>query len=381
LSAEIPLLLRGEAALAACREPALENAAYWRGILAAGPGRWIDNIRAEAGLVVFGGGAWPVTWTDRAGGDAYPASLHSHYVAYPRAELHLIRGAWSRRGARVGFGLLDAWLRLARADRAVQWSSWLFSTNLHAAGTAAAAPEVTAQLVRLFPGHAIVVRNVDGFDDPALPERFAAAGYGLCTGRQIYFFDGRTREFLGRSVVKRDLKALAQLQHYRPVGADDLTEADVPRIAELYRRLYLEKHSRLNPAYNENFVRGALRDGWLAFRGLRHESGRLDGVYGSFEAGGVRSVPFIGYDTALPAEPGLYRMLVAMLLRDTAAAGRLLNYSSAAGEFKRLRGAVPAIEYNALFTRHLSAPRRAAFAVLRLLANGPGRRFLESAGV
>jgi hypothetical protein len=196
--------------------------------------------------------------------------------------------------------------------------------------------------------------------------------------RQIYFFDGKSGDFLMRSDVKRDLKALRSLEEYSIINHDEISAADIPRVTELYAKLYLDKHSRLNPRYTEVFVGRAWRERLLEFRGLRHASGRLDAVYGCFRRGATTSTPFIGYDTSLGTETGFYRLLVAMLLKDVADKRLLLNYSSGAGAFKRRRGGVAALEWNALFTRHLPPWRRAAYQALGKLMNGIGRRFLES---
>ncbi len=374
-------LLWGAAALAACNDAATENAAYWRGLLAAGPQSLVGNYHVRAGLLVHDGRAWPLTLGHRPSAEAYPASLHSHYVRYPKAELHLVPSPLLRRAARAGFTLFDGLTRLARIDRTVQWSSWLLSTNLHPPDIAATSPEITATLVRFFPAYAVLVRNLHDYLDPHLSSRFDSVGYHLLAARRIYLFDGRTPDFLSRYNVKTDAKALRRLASHRLVTVDDITEADAPRITELYRLLYLEKHSQLNPAYNLHFVRQALRERWFDFRGLRHESGRLDAVCGSFHAHGTATTPFFGYDTTLPPSLGLYRLLVAHLLEDTAASRRVLNYSSGAGAFKRHRGAIPVLEYNALFTRHLPPLQRTAHALLRLFINGPGRRFLENTDV
>jgi Acetyltransferase (GNAT) domain len=376
-----PLLQWDSDAVDACSLRTTENSGYWSSILTEGAGRFVDNYRVRVGLISNEGQSWPVTSTERIERQAYPASLYSHYIAYPCAELGLVSPPLLRRFARVGFSLMDGLVRMARIDKTVQWSSWLLSTNLHAPGIAAAAPAVTAMLVRKLPRHAVLVRNLHSFNDVHLLERFEASGYDLYTARQIYFFDGRRPEFLTRYNVKHDLKCLKRSAEYRLVGADDITEEDVPRITELYRLLYLDKHCGLNPAYNIEFVRRAWRERWLVFRGLRHSSGRLDAVCGYFFAAGVASTPFFGHDTSLPTAVGLYRMLMAQLLQETADTGRILNYSSGAGAFKRHRGAIPVIEYNAIYTRHLAAPRRAAFVLLRLLVNGPGRKFLESSGI
>jgi hypothetical protein len=359
----------------------MENARYWRAFVERGPRALAANFDGEAGVVRSGGRSLPLVIGSVRRGLAYPCSLYTHYAAYPRGELHLVRPRALATAARAGLGMLGGLLRLARVDRVAQWSGGLLSTDLHPADLADVAPKVTALLLRRFPDHAPLVRCVNGFLDPALPGRLERAGYRLVVSRLIYFFDGRRADFLDRSVLKRDLRALERLPGHVPLGGDELTEADAPRVAELYRKLYLEKHSALNPAYTEEFVRRAIAEKWLDFRGLRHVSGRIDAVYGSFSAAGIFTVPFIGHDTDLGPKSGLYRMLVALLLREAAKRSWSVNYSSAAGEFKRLRGAEPAIEYHAIHTGHLPAARRAAYRALQLLANGPGRRFLEGAGV
>ncbi len=366
-----------EAARARLVRQAGENLAYWRGFLEEGPAAFAPNLQTRPGIVLHDGVAWPLCVNDGIGSNSYPCSLHTQYVRYPHAELSLVPAGIQRLTARLGLVGMDGLLRIAKADRVVQWGSWLLSTNLHGGPLREAVEPVTRTLVSAFPKHAVLVKNLHGFEDPELPATFTRAGYQLITSRQVYFFDGRTKDFLTKSTVKREAKEFAQPGDYRVVEHDQFTAADVPRITSLYRQLYVEKHSELNPCYTERFVARAWSERWLEFRGLRHVSGRLDGVFACFTAGGTTSTPFIGYDTSLPADLGLYRHLVSLLLRRVAERGQMLNYSSGAGDFKRRRGGQPVIEFNAVYTRHLSPVRRAAFRVLAALANGPGRRFLE----
>ena len=353
------------------------SAAYWRGFLEETPNVFAPNLDTRAGVMVVEGSTWPITVGEGASGNSYPCSLRTQYVRYPLAELGLVPGVWMRAAARAGISGLDVLLAVARVDRVVQWSSLLLSTNLHPASLRAVVGGATRLLVERFPTHAVLVKNVHGREDAALPAAFSDAGYELITSRQIYFFDGRAGGFRARSTVKRDAKEFGQLRDYAVVEHGEITREDVPRVAALYRQLYVEKHSRLNPRYTELFVERALREGWLEFRGLRHVSGRLDGVFGCFTHGETSSTPFIGYDTTLPAELGLYRHLVTLLLKQVSVRGQLLNYSSGAGDFKRRRGGEPVIEFNAVYTRHLTPARRAAFVGLREVANRVARPFLE----
>ncbi len=351
--------------------------AYWRGVVGNGSKAYASNLKTRPGIIQTERGIWPLTVNDQRENNSYPCSLYTQYVTYPLAELSLIPDPIQRKVARIGLLGLDGLLGVAKSERVVQWSSWLFSTNLHEREMGADIPEVTRCLISAYPDHAILVKNIHGVEDFGLPQAFEENGYELITSRQIYFFDGRKPDFLQKSTVKRDIKALGQLKGYTPVEHEEFGPKDLPRITELYRMLYLDKHSWLNPQYTETFVSRAWRERWLEFRGLRHESGRLDAVFGCFTSGTTTSTPFIGYDTQLSPEIGFYRHLVSMLLVRLAERRWLLNYSSGAGDFKRRRGGFPVIEYNAIYHAHLPPARRAAYRGLAELANRWGKDFLE----
>lgn len=374
-------VLFGSEALAWLGANALENGRYWRGVLTLGPDILAPNLAVRAGLVVRGNEAWPLTVDDAGRDNSYPCSLHCQYVSYPREELGLIPSAGQRLLARLGLAGLAGILRAAQADRMVQWNSWLLSTNPLTPGLTDAVVPVTVALSQAFPRHAVLLKNVHAWGDPGLPARLAQAGYRLVTSRQVYLFEGNPPDFLDRSTTRRDWKQFVTGAHYRLVEHDQFVGTDLSRIRQLYSRVYLEKHTPLNPQYTLRFVERAWADRWMEFRGLRDPGGRLDAVYASFTAGRTVTVPFIGYDTGLPMELGLYRHLVVLLLQRVAEERALLNYSSGAGEFKRRRGGQPVIEYNAIYARHLSPARQAALGLLATLANRVGRPFLERNGI
>jgi Acetyltransferase (GNAT) domain len=375
LAAEIAF---GEKALQHFEAGAFLDHAYWRMFLEETPGALAPNLAAQSGIVRIHDRVWPISVHEPGGELSYPCSLATQYVRYPLEELALLKSRWKQAGAWCALHALGGILKTCAVDRTVQWSSGLLSTNLHAPELLEDAPAVTAALVAAFPRHAVLLKNIHGYEDSSLPGRLESLGYNLITSRQIYFFDGKKADFLSRSDVKRDLKALTNLPGYSVVSHEDFKLDDVPRIVDLYKQLYLDKHSHLNPQYTAVFVARALKERLLEFKGLRHDSGRLDAVYACYRKGGTTSTPFIGYDTALPSSIGFYRVLVGMLLRDVAEAKLLLNYSSGAGEFKRRRGGEPAIEWNAVYTRHLPVVRRSGYQLLGTLLNRIGRDFLEN---
>jgi hypothetical protein len=355
--------------------------AYWRRVVGE-TFRPAMNLNGRAGWVSHGAFGCPITVHDRRRTDSYPVSLMTQYLDYPRAELNHFSSGPLRLAARLGLVAFEAILRGAMADRTVQWNSWMFSTNPVPEGLLGSVGAITRSLVREFPEHAVVLRNVDEVGAPGLADQLVQQGYRLLTSRIVHCFDARQRPLRGTSTLRRDGKEFAGDTRYRWVHPSEILDSDAARIAELYRMLYLDKHSRLNPHYDEAFVRAAIRDRWLEFHGLRDRLGRLVGIWGYFTIDHtITTVPFIGYDTALPAESGLYRQLFLGLHREVNDRKQLLNYSSGAGEFKRRRGAVPAVEYNAVFDRHLPERRRMGFRIAGLLLNRLARPWLEASGL
>jgi hypothetical protein len=376
-----PLVLFGRPAAEALWSVTQHNASYWRWVLERGTAALAPNFTAEPGILPNGGEFIPIT-VDRDEQDtSYPCSLVTQYVRYPRGELRLLKSETAKGAARACLTLLGAALGAAKADRVIQWNSWLTSTNLLPALSENQVAGATRTLCEAFPDRAILVKNVHGREDPDLPHRFAAYGYHLWPSRLIYFFDGTNPAFLGRNNVKQDLAALRKLADYEAVEHSQFTPQDAPRILRLYEMLYLEKHSRLNPRYTLGFVESALRQGLLEFRGLRHSSGRIDAVLACFRRGNVLTTPFVGYDTAKQVELNFYRLLVAMLLKRVAEEGTLLNYSSGAGEFKRRRGAEACLEFNAIYTAHLPIARKLTYATLSPCLRILGGRLLSHIAV
>jgi hypothetical protein len=145
----------------------------------------------------------------------------------------------------------------------------------------------------------------------------------------------------------------------------------------MYRSLYVEKYSQHNPQPTVEMIEELLRRRLLSMRGLRTECGRLDGIVGTLEREGVMSIPLLGYDRSLPIKLGLYRMLMALAMQEAAERGLLLNLSSGAADFKRVRGGEPCLEYTAIYCRHLSWPRRVVWRALALAMQQIGSRIFQ----
>jgi len=143
--------------------------------------------------------------------------------------------------------------------------------------------------------------------------------------------------------------------------------ADFERIEQLYNLLYLDKYCTLNPHYSAQWLQRGHAEGWLELRALRNPEGRIDGALGWFANNSLISAPIVGYDTALPQRTGLYRQLTRLCLQEAVERRLVLNFSSGAAAFKRLRGGQPQIEYSLIQVAHLPLGRRLVWQLLSLL--------------
>jgi hypothetical protein len=71
----------------------------------------------------------------------------------------------------------------------------------------------------------------------------------------------------------------------------------------------------------------------------------------------------------------------AQLVLESENNGCTVNNSSGASKFKMWRGAVPALEYSAVYYRHLSLLRKTGYRLLRLLINGIAMKMIKHYGL
>ncbi|TAJ49806.1 MAG: ATP-grasp domain-containing protein [Herbiconiux sp.] len=303
---------------------------------------------------------------------SYVVSPVSHYVLYAREELGEIRSPSMRRAASAlitGLGLV---LRWSRADDVVFVGNALVSTNLLPELPLSDVQRLTRTLVSQHPCAAIGWRSVHGRGSNS-PEVLRRAGYRLIPSRSILFTSTRGTDWLRPRDTMRD-RRLLEASGYRVVAAviDPATgrsdAATRDRIAELYRMLYLDKYSLLNPAYTAEFIGAAQAAGLLRFV-LLVRDGRIDGAFGYSLVDGLLAAPVLGYDTAMPAEIGLYRMLSYLIARTAHEHDSDVHGSSGVADFKRNRGAENEVEFTAVFVRHLPLRRRLGWWLLQLVVN------------
>jgi hypothetical protein len=342
---------------------------YLRELAVIGPAAFADNAPVGMRIVDAFGVTLPIVVVEPGPDLADVFSPVARFADYPRSEIAKHGRGWVKPWACAALFAYGGLLRACAAERAVHVNNWMLATNPGRPLAAGEYRQLNDFLRARFPEHAIVHRTVNPYFNRAHHDALVAAGGRMVCTRIVYIIDPRSERFRRSSEVRRDR------QHFRKtayrvvdVGPDD--GVDVRRLASLYRQLYLDKHCRLNTAFNARFFELILRTPFLRTRIVEHE-GRIDAFGVSYVNDGFVTGALTGYDTTRPRSLGLYRLAMMDKMLIAEELGVPLNISGGSGGFKCLRGGFPVREYDAVFDDHLPPWRRLAWR----LAAAEGRRW------
>jgi hypothetical protein len=151
------------------------------------------------------------------------------------------------------------------------------------------------------------------------------------------------------------------------VSGKDLSDEELHRAVDLYNLLYLQKYSYYNPQFTFEFLKLARDEEALHMYGLKKD-GQLNAIMGFFIRNGAMTQPLFGYDTSLPLEEGLYRLLTLVTLQEGLQRNLLVHASGGVGKFKKVRGGESVTEYNAVYTKHLPRKRQLPWKLIQAVS-------------
>ena len=303
-------------------------AQYVRALAEHGPQALITNAASQPYVMTYGEHSFPITLEDGEFGHTYVTSPHSAYVLYARDEIDIIGMRAGRTAAKGVLGVLDALLRSLRLNRTVHLDNWLLSTNLHGEWQGEGLHEMRKVLTDRFPDRFVILRSLDAWSCPALLEAARRDGWVLLPSRQIWVTDDLRRDWKKRNNTQNDRRALKK-SGFSVDEPESLTLAEAERIAQLYYQLYVGRYSAINPIFTPRFIETAARIGLLHFRLVRAVDGTILAASGMRSAGGIATVPLLGYDLGRPQTEGLYR--IASYLATDWAMERGLRFNGSAG--------------------------------------------------
>ncbi|MEM1131656.1 MAG: hypothetical protein AAGH53_01835 [Pseudomonadota bacterium] len=305
----------------------------------------------------------PVTISDGGMGGSYVVQPHSAYVGYAKDELHQAGLGMAAPLVGAGLSAIGGLLRAANINRVAMLDNFLFATNLHGNWQGEGIAAMREAVLADYPDHMLAIRSVDDWSSPALYQALRDDGWLMIPSRQIWVIDDVAAQWRPRSHTKSDRRKFRK-SGLVAEGISAMMASDAERIATLYKALYLDKYSMLNPQFTPEWIRLLSDSELVDFQVVRNGEGTIMGVAGCFARGDVLTVPVLGYDMTAPRDAALYR-IASLLFGDYAIDhGLRLNCSAGAGSFKAARGARSHIEYMACHIAHLPKSRQMAMRAM-----------------
>jgi len=325
---------------------------------------YIHNVETEVKLFSIGEHRFPGCINHTEYHSSYVCSIYNALIDYASEEVSKVGNQWIEYPIRALIASLAGLLKFGRINQNVFINNFLLSTNLYPAWDGLEIPEFTQNMIQAYPQHALIFRSLNYHTNKNTLNNFKKTGYQLIPTRQVYLFDKKINNYDQRRNIKKD-KILLQKTSYKIVQHHEISAEDYPRIVLLYNKLYLEKYSKHNPQYTEKMIAHWHQHNLLYMQALRHPKGHLDGIIGCFENDELTSAPLVGYDTDLPQDLGLYRLLILLIIQRSE--NKILNLSSGAPDYKRNRGGQAFIEYAAIYTQHLPLKRRLIWRLVNFI--------------
>ncbi len=302
--------------------------------------------------------ALPTTLNSTEYENSYVCSPYTALIPYCKEELSKVDSVVVQKCVSCLLFIFDVVLKGFKINKVYQLNNWLLSTNLYPRGLTQGEIQLSVDMAREWnPDHILMYRSLNSHTNKSLLTYFSNIGFCLIPTRQVYIFDKSITDYSKKHNYKIDKKLLNKTK-YKHVSESDIRESDIPRIIELYNALYIEKYSVHNPQFTTSFIEMVISHPNFYIEGFRSDDGVLDAVGGRFELDGVVTLPIVGYDTAKDPSLGLYRLVMMSALVYAEENNLVFNASSGASGFKSLRGAVPFIEYSAIYLNHLPFNRR-----------------------
>lgn len=322
-------------------------------------GRSVQSLIANAGRVTiepvrFGDHTIPVVFNDGSSDDCYVVSAEGHYVKYASFEFERMTSPVAV-AARIALDTAGMGLRSLGFNRSVFINNWLLSTNPVWDPDLRAVSRLAVELSHRYQNAAVCWRLRAG--EQAL-QTLRDLGWIVLQHRPVYWW--RPSGIHRRKVS--DLRRTLRQCREAGLTADWRTKLDhceAEEVRQMYRALYIEKHSPLNADYSSDFFRVA-SDAGMVFL-LARLGGSVVGFMSWMLDSNVIIPLSVGYKSSIDVrDVPVYRFLVASIMELSLAAERDLFLSTGNSKFKSMRGGSLGFEHEAVWIE--PGHRRLGFA-------------------
>lgn len=336
---------------------------------------YVDNLKTNLKLLKVEDQVLPLMINNEEYDNSYLCSPYNFYISYALESLTIIKNHSFRQMVQGMLNFLAKILRKRKLNKTIHVNNFPFSTNLYPLLDQKTLAAVINYLTTQFPDHAIIFRTLNEYSHAKECQSLKNIGASLIAYRQIYLLDAKDPHVFSGKTVKKDFKRL-QKTDYEILNGQQIKEWDFSKIAKMYQDLYIDRHSTLNPQYNEQFIHLLVTSKILDFKAL-YKNGSLEGIFGYCNYRGVLVSPFVGYNRNVPQEDGLYQLLSTILMIEAKEKELILNMGAGSSNFKKNRKAKGYLEYMAVYNKHLPFSRRLPWIALQAIINSIGVYYMR----
>lgn len=338
---------------------------------------FIDNVDAEMLVLKADNKVLPVAVVTENYTNSWVCSPYAHYISYGSESVNLIGNSFVTCILKGCLRLIEKVSKFGKMNSVVYINNWLFSTDLYPEGFSTEQLKKIVDLIKKrYPQHAIVFRSLNSLTLSHWMESLQAQKFKLMASRYVFVTDGNDSNIFKTRIVKSDLKLLRETS-YKIVEEESFSVEESKKILDLYRLLYVEQHSHLQPQFNYHYMQLLVERKLLRFKVLKDSADNIKGVAGYYKRNGVMMCPILGYDKNESESNTIYRLLNVVLLNECHKDGVSFNQSAGASFFKSLRRAEGSLEYMAIYFNHLSFGRKFFWSTLKFFINMVGPAYMK----
>ncbi|NGX61270.1 MAG: hypothetical protein K940chlam9_00753 [Chlamydiae bacterium] len=330
---------------------------YLTPLIERGTEKFIENAKTDLRILAFDDQVIPITINETDYDNSYLIS--SYFVAASAKEKAETLSPLPRMVARLLAALYGKLLKKVKINKVVILNNWLLTTNPYTQLTQTQMEGITHFLRMLFPDHYFMFRSINTYKENQVFEALSHANYRMIPCRHVYLYDPTLTPKLSSSTIRKQKKDYNRIKsrNYEVKSLSSPTDEQIERLLTLYAMVYYDKYTKYSPSYTPEYLRHLQMSQLLEVKVLM-KGDQIYGVNGFLQKSGYLLVSFFGYDTTVPQEEGLYRMLSGIILEEIEKRKLLSHQGSGAPQFKKWRGYLEEIEYVAIYDKHLPLHRR-----------------------
>lgn len=374
-----PIQLYNAKTVSTLQWPQSDEALYARDFLEPlvthGISSYIENIQAQMHILKIDQNILPVIVNDGHFKNSWVCSPYAHFILYPKYGVQLLQNKYAEGVLKKLIDFVDPVVRAGEIDSVVYVNNWLFAADLYPKGlTLDQVPRILDFLIQRFPRHAIVFRSLNPLLYKPLEDSLCKHGCDLIASRYVFITDAKNQVLYQNRNIKSDLKQWREESF--EILTDPAHKEETLLFSDLYKKLYINSHSEINPQFNERYFDHLVDRKLLHFIRLKIQ-GNVEGIAGYFVRNGVMYCPLFGYDKTKEDHKKVYRLLNTALLLAAKERGALFHQSAGGSFFKKIRSAQGCVESFAVYSRHLPLKQRITWRAVKLIMNSLGIKYMK----